>query len=92
MVGPESDWTVSNKPRLVRAPTEEWEGTRYPLVPSKIGKARAVRQLRDPFVYYEGENSVMFYSFAGESGIAVADWKISEPRGFRRVLGLTKVN
>ena len=45
-----------------------------PLEPSKAGPAQVrVRQLRDPAVFREGAKTYLFYSVAGESGIAIAE-------------------
>lgn len=67
------DWLawVASKPRTVLAPDEDYEGGHLPPARSERGAARrAVRQLRDPAILEDGEEVFLFYSVAGESGIA----------------------
>lgn len=47
-----------------------YEGADYPAVPSRKGDAIHVNQLRDPFPFADGGKCYMFYTIAGESGIA----------------------
>lgn len=71
LAAPSADWAMS-EPQCVRAPTESWEGTGFPYIPSVRGSAIKVRQLRDPFVFTDGADTILYYSFAGERGIASA--------------------
>jgi len=66
------DWKDS-EPELVLQPELEYEGANLDLVPSSRGSVKTrVRQLRDPCIYEEGGRTYLFYSVAGESGIAGA--------------------
>ena len=69
------DWSgwVASEPRTVLAPDEDYEGAHLPLARSERGSANgAVRQLRDPALLEDGDDVFLFYSVAGESGIAGA--------------------
>jgi hypothetical protein len=45
------------------------------------GKADTpVRQLRDPAIFCEHERTFLLYSIAGESGIAIAELTLADPR------------
>ena len=68
---PWGSWTMTEN-QCVRQPELEWEGATRPLESSKKGPANNVRQLRDPFVLVDGSDRWLYYSYAGESGIAVA--------------------
>jgi hypothetical protein len=68
---PWGSWTMTGN-QCVRQPELEWEGVSRPLAASKKGPANNVRQLRDPFVLVDGSDRWLYYSYAGESGIAVA--------------------
>ena len=59
------------------APMEEYEGGKLSLDASVPGQAKApVRELRDPFVFTAPNGkSWLFYSVAGEQGIAIAGLK-----------------
>lgn len=64
-------WPISDVE--VHRPLVKWEGAQAPLEPSRPGMAHGwVNQLRDPYIYEEDGEAFMFYSFAGEKGIAVA--------------------
>ena len=66
------DWRES-EPELVLQPELEYEGAGLDLEPSRRGSVKQpVRQLRDPCIYEEGGRIYLFYSVAGESGIAAA--------------------
>lgn len=70
-----ADWTSwrPSKSRVLLEPEVPYEGGNLELRPSERGAAeRPVRQLRDPFVFREGECAWLFYAIAGEQGIAVA--------------------
>jgi len=65
-------WTPSDPIEIIR-PEKDWEGANRPLRPSKRGPVSDyVCQLRDPFIFCEGENTYLLYSIAGEKGIAIA--------------------
>ncbi len=67
-----TEWRGSQWVEVLR-PEREYEGGRLPLIPSQSGRARAaVRQVRDPEIYEENGDRYLFYSVAGESGIALA--------------------
>lgn len=68
------NWAVSNS-QCVRAPTENWEGSQFKLIPSKKSYGNKRNQLRDPFLFNDSGKNYLFYSVAGESGIAVAELK-----------------
>ena len=76
------DWTKW-KPvgeQTILQPEMSYEGANLPLAPSKIGKVmEPVRELRDPFIYEEGQRVFLLYSIAGESGIGIAELKEGEP-------------
>lgn len=66
------DWRAS-KAEVVLEPETDYEGADLPLQPSRRGwSPERVRQLRDPGIYREGEDTYLLYSVAGESGIAIA--------------------
>ena len=69
------NWEVVNDYELMR-PEKEWEGAELPKEASRFGAAVGrVNELRDPFVFTEGKNKYLFYSYAGESGIAYTKLK-----------------
>lgn len=65
------DW-IPSKLAMVLRPETEYEGIAYPNAPSDYGSATAVRQLRDPCILLEDERIYLYYSIAGEMGIALA--------------------
>jgi len=73
-----TDWTLS-KPVEVIEPKAPYEGIRHPNKPSRSGSGTGVRQLRDPAVFEENGKVYLFYSFAGEEGIALAEIELGEP-------------
>jgi len=64
----------------VLVPEGVCEGGGYDIAPSKAGSATKVRELRDPCVFHEEGKSWLFYSIAGESGIAAAELDIARRR------------
>lgn len=65
-------WEVFNNFELTH-PEHSWEGADLPLIPSRFGAVDGrVNQLRDPYIYAEGDDVYLLYSFAGESGIAIS--------------------
>lgn len=68
-------WTAS-EPIDVLAPETDYEGAAYPNQPSIKGSGTGVRQLRDPCIFEEDGRVYLFYSIAGEEGIAMAELDI----------------
>jgi hypothetical protein len=54
-------------------PEESWEGAGWPVAPSLPKAETQVRQLRDPFVFEDGERALLLYTVAGEGGIGLAE-------------------
>lgn len=73
------DWRAwrESEPIDVLRPEEDYEGIAYPNKPSEYGSAIKVRQLRDPCIFQENGHTYLFYSVAGEMGIAMAEIDIS---------------
>jgi hypothetical protein len=67
---PWGKWALANE-QCVRRPELSWEGAQFPVEFSNLGPANSVNQLRDPFIYDDGTDRALFYSYAGESGIAM---------------------
>lgn len=69
------DWNMwhLSKPIDIIKPELDYEGVQYQVKASRIGAAVKVRQLRDPAVFEENGNTYLFYSIAGEMGIAMAE-------------------
>lgn len=65
-------WTIS-EPVDVLAPEAPYEGIQHPNTPSRSGAGTGLRQLRDPAIFKEGGKVYLFYSIAGEEGIALAE-------------------
>jgi hypothetical protein len=73
---PWEEW-AAGEPCTVLEPEMTWEGSEFPPLPSRKGRARgAARELRDPAIFEDDGRSWLLYAVAGESGIAVAelDW------------------
>lgn len=69
------NWKAS-EPQEVLKPETEYEGALLPIEKSANGFAKGpVHQLRDPAVLIDNNNAYLYYSVAGESGIAVAKLK-----------------
>ena len=69
------DWTQwkEAEPVTVLEPETEYEGAESELIPSRRGLVmEQVRQLRDPGVFRDGDDTYLLYSVAGEQGIAIA--------------------
>ena len=71
-----NQWTASNPIEVIR-PQEKYEGIQYPDAPSQGGDAINVHQLRDPYVFEENGKRYLFYTVAGEMGIAMAEITIT---------------
>jgi len=66
-------WTATD-PKVVLEPETAWEGANLAHQHSVRGfSMKPVRQLRDPALFEAGGRSYLFYSVAGESGIAIAE-------------------
>lgn len=73
-----TDWTPTASTVLLE-PERNYEGGDLELVPSERGLARGpVRQLRDPAVFEDREDTYLLYSVAGEYGIAIARLTMTE--------------
>ena len=70
------DWSVPGSRGRTVLTQAAYEGIEYPIKPSKHGSAVKVQQLRDPYIYEEGSRTFLFYSTAGEMGIAMAELTI----------------
>jgi hypothetical protein len=68
-------WEASS-PVPVLEPERDYEGISAQIAPSTPIYQTHVRQLRDPFIFHEGERSYLFYAVAGETGIAAAELKV----------------
>ncbi|MFO7937940.1 MAG: hypothetical protein R6V06_10100 [Kiritimatiellia bacterium] len=66
------EWRIST-PVDVITPETKYEGIVYTNKPSCHGNATEVRQIRDPCVFEENGHTYLFYSVAGEMGIAMAE-------------------
>ena len=68
-------WKTSPPDEVIR-PEASWEGAQLPVTPSRPGAATGPEHaLRDPAVFAEDERVFVLYSVAGESGIAIAEWR-----------------
>ncbi len=66
------DWKPTD-PITMLSPELDYEGIDMPEEPSKRGAImERVRQLRDPAIYRENDDTYLLYSIAGEQGIAIA--------------------
>ncbi len=70
-----TEWTLSDLIEVIQ-PEKDYEGIEYPDVPSEKGAETEVRQLRDPYAFREDGRTYLFYSVAGEMGIAMAELDI----------------
>ncbi|MFW5803307.1 MAG: hypothetical protein ACOCWJ_05255 [Verrucomicrobiota bacterium] len=71
MRGDWRDWQPAGLTELL-APEMPWEGAAHPVKPSRFGPATGVRQLRDPCIFADNGRLYLYYSIAGEEGIAGA--------------------
>lgn len=75
MKPPSFFWKASNFIELLK-PEKEYEGANLPLQKSSRSAINIpINQLRDPYVYQEGENYYLLYAITGERGIALAKIK-----------------
>jgi hypothetical protein len=72
---PDTEWRADpHPPETVLWPDKRYEGGDLPISTSENGPVnRRVRALRDPAIFVEDERTYLFYSIAGESGIAGAE-------------------
>lgn len=75
LTGDWRNWRES-VPVDVIQPETEYEGIVFPNNPSEYGSATNVRQLRDPCIFEEDGHTYLFYTVAGEVGIAMAEIEI----------------
>ena len=66
------EWEPSS-PIDILWPEHDYEGIEHDNVPSEYGFAINVQQLRDPCIFEEDGKTYLFYSYAGEMGIAMAE-------------------
>lgn len=81
---PRKRWidTSDTSPVDVLWSQNKYEGTDMPMSRSEVGEAtERVRALRDPYVFSENGEHFLFYSIAGESGIAMARITVPGPSG-----------
>ena len=74
----DKDWTEwkPSKPMMVIKPEMDYEGARLPAKASSKGASNTLsNQLRDPYVFKDKNSLYLFYSVAGEAGIALAELK-----------------
>ncbi len=72
MTGDPATWVATEPTELLR-PERDWEGTTFADIPSTFRGQTNVRQLRDPSPFVDGARTLLFYSIAGETGIAVGE-------------------
>lgn len=72
LAGDWPSWKESEPIEVIR-PEEVWEGSLHPNIPSEYSSAIHVNQLRDPGIFVEDGRIYLFYSYAGEMGIAMAE-------------------
>ena len=60
--------------KIILKPEHPWEGSEFPLVPSRGSSGGNVNQLRDPYVFTDPTDCkvYLYYSGAGENAIGVA--------------------
>jgi hypothetical protein len=70
-----ADWMrwKASEPETILEPATGYEGGQMTLAPSKRGDVmEKVRQVRDPAIFQDGDETYLLYSVAGEQGIAIA--------------------
>ncbi len=79
LAGPWESWRLDD-PHEVLRPELPWEGAGLPLIPSRTGSVKGRENaLRDPFLFRDADSTWLYYSIAGESGIAVARFTMPQP-------------
>lgn len=71
MRDPFEKWTPSRSIEVLR-PETSVEGADLPSAISRYGAATDVQQLRDPFLFRDGERFVLLYALRGEAGLGAA--------------------
>lgn len=72
------EWTLEEVEDVL-APELDYEGASAPRVPSARGLIDGLAyQLRDPAIYREAGRTWLLYSVAGESGIALAEFRVPD--------------
>jgi len=69
------EWEPSAPIEVLR-PSAPYEGIRHPIKHSRHGAVIKANQLRDPCVYEEDNRTYLFYTIAGEMGIAMAELQL----------------
>jgi len=73
MSKPWTEWRISKEVSILK-PELTWEGANLPLEVSTSGAAMQSRnELRDPCIFKSSLKTLLYYSVAGEQGIAVAE-------------------
>lgn len=68
-----TNWILKCEPVTVLQPEMPWEGGDLEKLPSERGPAPGpVCQLRDPCIFHSNSKTFLFYTVAGESGVALA--------------------
>jgi hypothetical protein len=69
------DWrqSVASDPGEVLAPEADYEGIEFAIARSVGDRVEGARQLRDPAILQDEGKTYLFYTIAGEIGIAVAE-------------------
>ncbi len=71
----DKDWKVGRYTEIIK-PKERYEGADFLLKKSSAGAAHEPENaLRDPYIMYEQKKFYLFYSVAGEQGIALSQFK-----------------
>ena len=72
------DWSASDPVEVLR-PEREYEGANFPVKASENGRAHGQENaLRDPFLFKDGNDLWLYYSVAGERGIAAARLQLAK--------------
>jgi len=72
LIGDPSQWVAKNISSIL-SPEMPWEGSELPIKPSSNGAVyQPENALRDPYIFTYSDEDYLFYSVAGESGIALA--------------------
>jgi hypothetical protein len=77
-IKPDRMWGSPYQPRVQELLTSEaeYEGANLPVEASAVGEEFGpVHALRDPYIFRDSDGIYLFYSVAGEFGIAAAKWQ-----------------
>lgn len=72
---PWGHWKEEHRISVLK-PKTPYEGAMFPVAPSTHDPAVMVRQLRDPCIYRQKDRVHLFYSIAGEMGLAKATLRV----------------